>query len=152
MRFRKIRERIGEIFVTTILFQIGLTLAAIACWFAVFHPLGQDLAMILLRNPYQQESESFTIIEWMIVIFAAGSASALAVYSWREYFIGLKKGMKEKRYPELRDELVRKIIEVENPDIDFEGADNRSVFREYDPVGRLQVMSLDELNNYLKEI
>ena len=48
------------------------------------------------------------------------------------------------------DELIRKIIELENPDIDFEGADNRAVFRKYDSDGRLMKMSLRRLNRLYK--
>ena len=72
-------------------------------------------------------------------------STVLSITLWK---LELKRG--ESR-TDKHDELIRKIIELENPTVDFEGADNRAVFREYDPNGRLQVMSLGELNDYLKQ-
>jgi len=145
---RRIKEKILEIFYGTILFQIGITLLAAFLWFGVFHPFGRILVYgLFLRGPYGTGPDKYDgTIEVILIIFAAISFSGLAMMSWYSFF------RKSERRTKRHDAIVRQIIEIENPNIDFDGAANRDIFRRYDNNGHLQTMGLRQLQRLLEHV
>jgi len=144
MRIQKIKDKIADIFFGTIIFPITMTLIAVFFLVAVFHPTVRFIAHIIIlfifHRPYLMSDTTVIIISVII----AALASVLSFFSWKGciYYRNLK----------VRDKLVRKIIELERPHIDFDGADNRDVFRVYDSHGRLQRRSVRKLKEQVKQL
>jgi len=150
MRLRRIKEKIKDIFFGTILFPIGATLLAAFFWFGVFHPIGRMLVYgFFLRSPYTTGPDRYDgTLEFILILFGAILLSIGAILVWKFFILKLYA---KNRNTDMHDDLIRAIIEMEHPNIDFEGADNLDVFRKYDSDGRLRKMSSRELKEYIKQ-